>query len=196
MSMDTFDRAIFEFLTEPENFEQALKVQDHFGMVRNNLLAEFWNLVLEKLKEKSGKEPGKWHAKRNLDLHARWSSLWLVKEKWRKVVNGESMPLAISWESLTKDIHYGVWIKNDSKVWDSDRMRKVGKKIAMKHKMESDNHYWPVKFPHAYNFNSNKNLRHILPSSRDETVEEFAGLLWEIATKFETELDSMFEMRK
>ncbi len=205
MSMNNFDLAIFEFLTEPDNFNQSLKVQEHFVMVRNNLLSQFWGLVKEKLedmsgdeklKEMSGDEKRKWHVKQNRDLDARWSSLWLVKEKWRKEINGERMPLAISWESLTQDIHYGVWIKRESKVWDIDRMRKIGNEIAVKHKMDTDSGNWPVKYYHKYNFNSNQNLRHILPTSRDETADEFAKLLWEIATTYETELDRMYDMTK
>lgn len=195
--MDKFDREIFDFLTEPEHFNQMLKVQKHFWMVRHNLLEEFWKLVLVKVQEKIGDQSEKWHAKRNYKVDARWSSLWLVKEDWRKDVKGESMPLAISWESLCQDVHYGVWIKNDSKVWDPVRMREQGFKIAKQHKMDTDKHYWPVKYyPKEYDFNHHQNLKHILPTVREETASEFANILWDIATTFEAELDKMYQMRK
>lgn len=193
--MDTFDSAIFEFLTERDHFDQMLKVRSHFDMVRNNLLDQFWKLVGDKLDEKIKNASEEWIVVRPKDIHQRWSQISIRMKSWKPKAEEEITPVRIAWESLTQDIHYGVWINNASKLWNVPGMKEAGKDIASKMRMDFDNHFWPVKKYHHFNFGNNEGLHNILPDVREDQAAEFAQLLWNIAEEHGAALSEMALMR-
>lgn len=80
--METYEKEIYRFLTQRENYQQMLKVLEHQDMIWENLIIEFWDLVIEKLEKLNEENSTKWEIKADEEYFDPWSSLNMIKKEW------------------------------------------------------------------------------------------------------------------
>ena len=193
--MDAYEVEIYKFLTQRENFENMVRVMDNYDMVRRKLIQDFWELVFTKLGKLNAEHGDMWEIKFYEDLFYKYSKLFIYKETW-KIEHG--LPaLSIAWERLAfSTAYYGVWINNESKVMDTNAIRRYAQGLDMAKDFEKPTDFWGFWSEGNYDFSKPSDLVNILPDKQEETATEYARTIFELAVTLEVELDKMFEMRK
>lgn len=192
--MDVYDREIYKFLTQKENFNQMLKVLEHADMVARNLIQEFWDLVYDKLLSWSAVSDHGWEIFKPDDYFQTYSQLIITKNLWKL---GEESPFYLTWESLSGDIHYGLKFVREKIPSNLVQIEEEIRKIQLEKGNNGNKWGWALLFNEKkYNFNdiTMKSLTDIIPEYRDQTAEDMANILINLAEELESNLDKMGEM--
>jgi len=189
--MDTYEKEMYDFLTQRDNFENMVKVLGMKDMIRENLVVDFWDAVYEKLVELN-KANNIWEVKKPKTNQGYFqgedSSVFLYKKSW--MVNEKDSPVVIGWASLANKMFYGIWVYYDKSHFDNQRVIEAVRPKAYEKKFES-NDIWPLSSKtYDYNFMEFNQLDHILPDRREALAKEFAKTLFHLAEEFESILDT------
>lgn len=192
------EEALYNFLTEEENFSTMLDIVDNkFEFVRKKLLEDFWvscKNELDKLNEKADK---KWEIGMSDNIFERWSQLWIYKKKWLYETKSELVPITVVFESLTQDLHFGVWLDADNnKKWNVENVKNYFQGTEISKTYKTGLTWWALRKDHEINFSNNKYLSEITPLNRESKVKELAQTLFDLANDLEQELEEMYNMKK
>jgi hypothetical protein len=175
--MDKYEQEIFNFLTQRENFEAMLKVNNHFGMVKDNLLQNFWNLVATKLQEKIRELPlPNWRLINPQKKDRNDAKLLIYKDSWK--LQNETHPfVGVASEHLYTNAYYGVWCNMHSKSIDNPKLKDALSDLRNRLNFKVDTNWWPLWVHGQYNFSSDTYITYILPDRVDTAAEEYAECL-------------------
>ncbi|MCB9267232.1 MAG: hypothetical protein H6558_19580 [Lewinellaceae bacterium] len=81
--METYEKEIYNFLTQRENYKQMLKVLEHQDLIWENLIIEFWDLVAKKLEQLNEAKVKQWKVIKDEDYFFKESAITLIKEDWQ-----------------------------------------------------------------------------------------------------------------
>lgn len=171
-----------------------LKISEHFPEIRRRLIEEFWDEVMERIKELD--IDNQWDL---IVLHPKWQRWWgihIQKKSWLR--EGESYTdfLAIRWEDLEYQPFLGLWINPEAKILDYERAYSYASKIECGPGFRSSkNPYWAFWQYAEIDFRRNADLNLILPDKRATLTEDFAQRLWRLAESLEDDLEKMAAMR-
>ena len=191
--METYEKEIYQFLTQKDNYRQMLKVLEHQDMIWENLIIEFWDLVIEKLEKLNEENSTKWEIKADEEYFDPWSSLNMIKKEWPEYRDNGFPAICVAWESLSNDLHYGIWIRKE--FWDNPELRNIIASMQ-KEKGNKGKSTWILFYGQGYNFSRMEDLVHILPDNRDDLATEFATMLFDLAAEMEGRLDEIIERIK
>ena len=191
--MDKYQEEMYSFFTHKGNFENMIKVINHFKNVRETLIQEFWDLVYDKLKEHVDEHMKGWEVGKDKNYFTRYPGIWIYKKEWGISPIREELPFVVSWESMSIDPHYGIWFNKDSKVWDiSDSKTHIENcKEARGFKKHLT---WAHLVYSELAFSDKQDLIQILPDAKDDLAKQYSNQLIEIATRFEPRLDEAFKL--
>ncbi len=171
--MNNYDDAIFEYITEGENFSSACDIYEILPEIKERLRNEFWDEVSHILEEKT-KDTDWILAKSETEPYL---GFWL----------DTNYKFFVGFEPLNDDVKYGLWIDCD-KLDDqnSDVSKKCIKHLQKKISrldigLHEDSTYIIRKDMHI-NFYQNEDLKRILPNKRGAYAKEISKKLIELAT--------------
>ena len=191
---DKYEKEMYDFLTHPENFENMMKVMELKDMVRENLIVEFWELVIKKMESLNESAGKKWLVlgpKNKEAFFEKHATINLIKPEWED--EKKVSPMGVAWQAISTSFYYGIWAEPESNRIDSLRVREHFKKLDMAG-FKSDQ-WWPMFAHSGYHFQNLKDLEHILPDRRDDLAEEYANLVFDLAEKREKDLDLAITMK-
>src|SRR5882757_3352488 len=140
--MDKYEQEIFQFLTIRENFEARLKVNEHFSIVKEELLINFWNKVAAKAEEMLQFLYGYMYVFNPPNKERGDAKLIVYKKEWKQ---SEVHPfVGIAWEHLYTNTYYGVWSNIKSTGIDSIKLRAALDQVrgTLGYRVEAN--WWPL----------------------------------------------------
>lgn len=190
--MNTYQQEIVAFFSTEENYTNMHKIVQHYGLVRNSLLQEFWKLVEDKLKLIINEELNKqWQIKQVEKIEVAHSKLMLFKNSW---TNSDGNPItAIAYERLGSNDYpfYGLFINlHESQNYNMDFIRLEARKF-LDNVLTDSNKWWSFYYHSGLNFSKVEDFVAILPANRDFTADSFANTLYNLANSIESKVDEL-----
>ena len=158
--LDAYQTEIYEFLTQRENFENMLKVREKYDIVRKQLLDEFWDMVREKT-ELLLNDKNKWSVYL-YDLDGDYPRCFISKKAW---IKNDNEAIAVGWmrKKLKANPFFGVWLNEDTKELDFDKIRAHGKKLEALKGFDTTGEWWVGWKYGSVKLDEPDGLRQILP---------------------------------
>jgi hypothetical protein len=182
--MNNYEEEIFNFLTTRQNFENVIRVREHWDMIQQKLLIDFWDLVIEKIDKGLEELNLEWKTFLKGSYSVSNSSIWLFKKEW-EVNTEETPPIRLEWQAMMfSTLHYGITVNLNSKLWNPSKMFSFLREDINIQKHQSNGNWYPYYVDAPYSFETPKGLLRILPENRDEIANEYANTLLKLIDEY------------
>lgn len=179
MSTKSYEDQMFDFFTQPENFETMLKVVGQVDAIKVRLVQEFWYEVMSELRNKLGSG---WIVRFSDNWQFKYNKVLIYSQGWHQDPN-YPLPLScIGFENIRQDNQpiLGIFIGFGSHILNGDQLKSeflnsdIYKKNLIEFKTDGNNHwaFWkhmPLKFYEA------DSLGKILPENRKVEIDNFVA---------------------
>jgi hypothetical protein len=173
--MNSYKDEMYKFIAARENFEVASEIHNLFPSVKERMISEFWAAVKEKLDElNDGK---KWIVE-----YVQADGIYIYKDNWETWVRVEN---------IDKSASYGVSFnqdKFDEKLFDENKGRALLEKNDNVECMEKGKDWWFYREVTEDNFQEIATLKKITFDNKEDFVNEWANLLFDLANDTEEDL--------
>lgn len=189
--MDDHYKALFEELTQEDNFKKLMDLRSFYDdVIKPGLINAFWSKVHEKLKEDSNIMKG-WKS-----MFLDKSTIYLYKTSWIVYESQDDpTPFAIVWKQLDGKPFYGVWIDPRVKsVFEKYRTTKELPIFNGRKLQRTDSNYivWSY-YNDSLNFQAQDSLFDFLPSKCENKANEFAKISIELGKAYEKYIDELID---
>ena len=193
------ENEFFEFLTTEENLKGLIIAKNQFPSVKEKLIQNFWNKVLEKVTEGLQKHPG-WEAKLESNIWHQHTKLY-IKLKLCHIYDTNHLPSIIfCFQRLGQYAPFiGFWINEQTTEYKKDAIKAY---IASKHQEDfpefKDFDDWWLVWDELTDFNLSidETLLQIIPTKVEEKAKEFSDRLWDLFERVKPHLDYINENYK
>lgn len=190
--MDAYQKEIYSFLTQRDNFHNMIKVIESYNQIHSILLDEFWDLV-KKYSDDELAVNNEWDSK-FIDWDGKWSKFFIYKKSW---IKDKELPImAIGWEVLNGKMYFGFWVDTQANELDLDHVRAYASKLDPLKRLTKNPGYWIAYSYGNLDFSNKNDVSHILPDIRDTTAKEYANTVTKLALDLEKDLDVISTMVK
>jgi len=185
--MNKYEEELYNFLTLRENFEAMLKVNSQFSIVKERLLADFWNHVATILESKVKELSPKWRVLNPPNKERGDAKLIVYKDDW--IINGKHPFVGVAWEHLHTQPYFGVWADIHSPKIDDALLDKNLENLRLENKFRRDTSWWPLWEYSGDKFSTDSGLSNILPDNMANTVETYTLPIMSLLPKVENFID-------
>lgn len=165
------EKELYDFLSQPTEFEQALIVLEYMPKLRWHLLDQFWDDVKNQLELWRNAKGRQWRFEEG-DRHGEYWNLSFTKTAWPAPRVG--WQIAISWSVLGGKPLLGIWVAENASLYDYPSLRN---RLAGLENLIQDNFkditlrpseypaWWPVMYRPVLDFSESnyRGLTKILP---------------------------------
>jgi len=184
----SYDQEMFDFFTSEEAFLSLCKIAKHLPTVKAKLLEAFWDGVEKKLREMVSNEV-EWNVVRLEPISSSISKVMLYKPSWGIAADG-CPQLAVGYEKLTGQTFYGPFVHNRVSQLNHADVTTHLRGLPIVNDFDFDRSTWYPFWDHAaLSFNTDEDFQQILPTKRNEHIEQFAGDLFGLGITLAAELD-------
>lgn len=171
-----YEKEMFDFFTQPANFETMLKVADQSESIKKELVTQFWEGVRIEIESVLSKSDTDWQVNFSDNWDARYNKLWIYKDEWRK---GQEYPMAsVAFEHILSGDHpyVGIHIGYDCDRIDGTQLKEDFKTKELLAKYKTDrNNYWAVWKHTKIDLWENESMIKLLPENRKTTIKNTVG---------------------
>jgi len=188
--MNTYEKQMYDFYTEPENFKTALEVSNYLPAIRKQVLVEFWDevktavsgLITERIPNYMVKiDPAD-------DIFYQFSQIGVFNPSIYPNQPGE-VPFWACFQELSGRLYFGIWIEANNQNWKIGEIKRKLSVLPFVQKFPSKNDWWVGIKSMDYLFSDLKTIEIILPVNRQGLVNEFSKLLVDLAVEIENGVD-------
>jgi hypothetical protein len=199
--MSQYEKAIFEYFMQEENFIAAYEISALFPKIKKELVEKFWRKVKELIEEKLKSLPKddekvdyeKWEVKISDDISDKDSSLSIQLK--------DNHSIMVRFEKLLRRrffTYYGLWIDHNNDKLNRDRISKHAAAIEAIKDMEGQEEDLLLKWDYTNEtFEDIETLKKILrPEMFAKKAEELADMLFKLWKDTKKDISKMLEMNK
>ena len=181
--MSSYQDEMFEFFTSKrEHFISAFEIYQKFPDVKNRLITEFWDLVVDKL------------------------TIFINKSNW-KITKEENEYLDLYFDDLiypafiglNNKLEVGLYVDIENERYaniDREKIEFHFKNLDLYIGMKTNNNWLGYKFA-GYDFNNIETLKRLTDNqSKEDFAEELAKMLFDFAIEMKPHIDKMLKMTK
>ncbi len=192
-----YEEEIFQFFTQPENFETMLKVADQAETVCKRLIQQFWAEVEAGLKEALSNAGNDWRVCFSDNWEYRWNKLWVYRQEWCQVENYPVISVAFEDIQPRRQPYLGVHIGFDNKAFDGVNIKKdiVNLRALKEYKTDSNN-YWAVWKNLPFQLEGYESLVRLLPENRKQTSQNVLKDTLELLGLVKDEVNPLIEKHR
>jgi hypothetical protein len=191
-----YEKEIYQYFTQPENFETMVSVVSHSEKVFDTLIRDFWDDLKHALEAAFQKKPEDWVVEYSGKFESRYCKLWAYREAWVRIDNYPLVSVAF------EDFHYGeypflgIHLNIDQNLYDPVFLKKEIKALPNLPLDDSNNSYWVGRRYFPFNLTQHKNLVKILPAHSNTTIDNLVAEALTIADFLDPVIDDIIQKSK
>lgn len=177
--MSNYEKEMFQFLTTEENLKGLIIAKNHFPLVKEKLLHNFWNQVYVNI-QLGIKAHENWEVKRDGNL-TKWNSKIYIKERDDHIFENGFPSMIFCWERLMVDYPYFCfWYNEDYNEYDSRLSKDYIARCKQSNFQDFEgpiNWFFLWKGDEKINFSNDNGLFHITPELYLDKAKEFSDAI-------------------
>lgn len=166
---------MFDFLVTEENLQALIIAKNQFPLVRERLIQNFWNKVIDNVKN-GLIEYENWEVKLEENI-TKWYSKLYIKEKKVFIFENHLPSFIFCWQRLNQNYpFYGFWINEQTTEYDTQKVKDYIGSIQKENFPEYhgyDDWFLIWEGVESFNFSNDETLLQIIPSLMEEKAKDF-----------------------
>lgn len=184
----SYDKKIYEFITQPDNWQVAREVYEKMDYVKGQLVEEFWAEVKKAIKYRVDLK--EWKIGMSEDIYENYSKLRISHISWNNLFD-------IAFQELEDVTFLGVYRDFESKKVPDDLHQQIGMNLkTVDNRLINPDDWWTGYFFTGDNFSQLSSLDKILPSNRKSYIDKYSTMLLELKDKAKPIIDKAIKNLK
>jgi hypothetical protein len=179
------DQEFFEFLTSKENLQGLIIAKNQFPIIKEKLIADFWNKVQRKTREAIADKP-EWEVVLEENI-TKWYSKLYIQRKGARLFDNKLPSFIFCWQRLNQHYpYYGFWINEQTTEYDIPGVTEYIGRIQREEFPELkgyDEWFLIWEGYEEFNLADDLTLLQIIPSVMDEKAKDLSDILVELFEK-------------
>lgn len=171
--MSKYEDEMFNFIVHEDNFNFALEISEMLPDVKNRLLDEFWELVIDTLRE--------------LDAEKKWE--FALDDIWIDIYSNAGGSFYFAFYDINNRPWIGIWLEEEG---DKLRGQRILEEMDLMKNLKPAKREEAVAYiNHHEKIQSDSFIKSIIPSKRTNTAKEISNWIWDFILEHEEAIIKM-----
>lgn len=182
--MSAFDEKMYEFITQPDNWQVAKEIYDRMPAVKEQVVNEFWEKV--EINIASGLNLNEWKVVK-IEKYEKYNGdfgLCVTRPPWNGLFH-------IGFGQRNSQTYLAVWSDSAVKEVQGLHEQLANDLSKLDHRLQKDEQWFPAWFYTGDNFGEWSTTDRILPHNRNVMVEKYISMLFELTEKAKVVIDDV-----